>query len=350
MGQLKKLPLNHLRVEVKMHETGFRAEIEKASRESGLLGWPLFVVLYLSENSLDEIQKFISLCMELNLKVRYLLPVGRNHLPNKDFTILSEQVRNKLPGTLVGTGVNAYFAELNRIRPVVEKADFVSFTICPQVHAFDNSSLVENLEAQAEVIASAKKIFPDKPIFVSPVSLKQRFNVVATSEEPILVSGVLPPSVDVRQLSVFAASWTLGSLKFLSQANAALISYFETVGWKGFIQGEKPSEIRKLFPSEINQLFPVYGALKEVSGYSHIVHSFSSHPLQFDGLVIRSEQEIKLFLFNFSVEEISVRVNLEINQSNVKSLHYNVIPEIVGGKVKLRGWDLVVFRFPMMSI
>jgi hypothetical protein len=212
------------------------------------------------------------------------------------------------PETFIGTGVNAYFAELNRSRPSVEKADFVSFTICPQVHAFDNASLVENLEAQAYVIDSARKLFPGKPIFISSVSFKQRFNVVATSTESETVTGQLPSSVDPRQGSDFAAAWTLGSLKFIAQAGAQLITYYETVGWKGLIQGEQSPELQYLFPAGANEVFPVYESLQKLSGYSELARSHSSHPLIFDGLVLHSKEKLKCILFNFTAEDIEIHL------------------------------------------
>jgi hypothetical protein len=305
---LKALPLKHLRVEIKMYQSDFGDQMGKASLESQLLEWPLFVVLYLSKNHLEEYQTFSSLCQGLKLKVNYLLVVGENHLPHAAFDELATLMRIDFPETLIGTGVNAYFAELNRALPYIEKADFVSFTICPQVHAFDNASLVENLEAQAWVVDSAKKLSPGKPIFISPVSLKQRFNVVATSLETGKHDSQLPASVDVRQRTFFAAAWTLGSLKFIAQAGAQLITYYETVGWKGLIQGEQSPELQDLFPAQVNEVFPVYKALQKLSGYSELAQSVSSHPLIFDGLVLCSEEKMKFILFNFTAEDIEIHL------------------------------------------
>jgi hypothetical protein len=234
--------------------------------------------------------------------------VGENHLPHAAFDELATLMRIDFPETLIGTGVNAYFAELNRALPYIEKADFVSFTICPQVHAFDNASLVENLEAQAWVVDSAKKLSPGKPIFISPVSLKQRFNVVATSLETGKHDSQLPASVDVRQRTFFAAAWTLGSLKFIAQAGAQLITYYETVGWKGLIQGEQSPELQYLFPAGANEVFPVYESLQKLSGYSELARSHSSHPLIFDGLVLHSKEKLKCILFNFTAEDIEIHL------------------------------------------
>lgn len=326
---LKELPLTHLRVEVNMTKPDCIQNLEKAHRESTLLGWSLFVVLYLSDNYTPEYQTFISACQAAGINPEWILPVGQNHLPFTGFNELVPKLRTDFPQAMIGTGVNAYFAELNRSRPSIEKADFVSFTICPQVHAFDNASLVENLQAQAEVIHSAKRLFPGKPVYVSPVSLRQRFNVVATSDELLPLPDQLPSSVDQRQRLTFAAQWTLGSLKYLSQSGADLVTYYETVGWKGWMQGEQQPENKKLFPAQANEIFPVYEALKMLSGYSRIVPSVSSHPLLFDGLILSSEEKLKIILFNFSAEDIEIRLN-------GAALPGSTLPDASKGIVKIK--------------
>ena len=47
----------------------------------------------------------------------------------------------------------SYFTELNRKRPPAELFDFVCHTICPLVHAGDDLSLTEGLEALPYIFA-----------------------------------------------------------------------------------------------------------------------------------------------------------------------------------------------------
>ena len=114
----------------------------------------------------------------------------------------------------MGAGTNHFFTELNRERPPVDDIDFAVFSINPQVHAFDNLSLIETLPLQADNISSARHFCNDKPIVVSPVTLKMRFNPNATGAPPPVPEGELPSQVDARQMSLFGACWTLGSLKY----------------------------------------------------------------------------------------------------------------------------------------
>ena len=54
--------------------------------------------------------------------------------------------------------------------------DLVCYSINPQVHAFDNLSLIETLSAQPETVKSARQFSNNKFIAVSPITLKMRFN------------------------------------------------------------------------------------------------------------------------------------------------------------------------------
>ena len=116
--------------------------------------------------------------------------------------------RRYLSGAKIGAGTNAYFTDLNRGRPPVDALDLVCYSINPQVHAFDNSSLKETLEAQAVTVKSTRLFTDGLPIAVTPVTLLARFNPNATGPEPEPAPGGLPTQVDIRQMSLFGAGWT----------------------------------------------------------------------------------------------------------------------------------------------
>src|SRR4030095_8796661 len=101
-----------------------------------------------------------------------------------------------------GGGTNAYFTELNRGRPSPEGLDFAAYSINPQVHAFDNASLVENLEAQAGTVESARQFLGSLPLAVGPVTLRPRFNPNATGATAAPPPGALSFEVDERQVRV----------------------------------------------------------------------------------------------------------------------------------------------------
>lgn len=312
---LKQFAFSHLRSEIQLFKTEWKTKLEKCIAESNLLELPLFLVIYFSDDFIAELENLKKSVKSVPVNVKYILIVGKNHLPNDDlFEKVYPEIKAIFPTAKNGAGVNAYFAELNRSRPQPANTEFISFAVCPQVHAFDDGSLIENLEAQQFVVESAKNLFPEKPVFVSPVTLKQRFNVVATSEETGLQPGELPSQVDVRQNSVFAAQWLLGSLKYLTQSGTDLVTYFETVGWRGFIQGDFKSPVPEKFNSKKGDIFPVFYLLNEIAGINEVIYTESTSPLEVDGIVIAGKnlngQPVKkLILANFSNQPKKVKVS-----------------------------------------
>lgn len=63
------------------------------------------------------------------------------------FTDIYRAARSAFPGLPGGGGVHAYFPELNRARPPMEGCDYVSFCTSPIVHAADERSIAQSLEA-----------------------------------------------------------------------------------------------------------------------------------------------------------------------------------------------------------
>ncbi|MEO6786783.1 MAG: hypothetical protein ABI318_11675 [Chthoniobacteraceae bacterium] len=170
-------------------------------------------------------------------------------------------------GAPVGAGSDCNFCELNREHALgnfaLDGADFLFWSINPQVHAFDDLSVMETIEAQAHTIRTARVIAGGHPLVISPITLRQRFNPVATGLAAPTPPGELPPQVDSRQPTEFAAEWTRTSLHALAEAGVASATYFETAGWRGGMQRESASPLLGKFRSQPAQVFPVYRALRD---------------------------------------------------------------------------------------
>jgi D-apionolactonase len=125
-------------------------------------------------------------------------------------------------------GTSANFNELNRNRECVSAADGVAYSLNPQVHAFDDLSLMENIAGQPEAL-STLRTFASIPVAVSPIALR------ASSY-----------SADPRQSTQFAAAWTLASIAALARAGADSLTYFETTGARGIVD-ERPYPVHDVF-------------------------------------------------------------------------------------------------------
>ena len=198
---------------------------------------------------------------------------------------------------------------MNRNRPGPGLADFLVYSINPQVHAFDPLSMIENLEGQAYTVRTARSFEGNMPVCISPVTLKPRFNAVATSrEEDAGPACALPERFDPRQASLFCAGWTLGSLKYLAESGVQSITYYETHGRGGVIHGRQEPASPDLFPAGKGDLYPVYFLWKELLKYRDfkLLASRSSHPLRFTSLVLVYEAERMLVLANHTDRKLGL--------------------------------------------
>ncbi len=169
----------------------------------------------------------------------------------------------------VGGGTDAYFAELNR-GPRPEGFDVVAWSVNPQVHGGDDLTLIENLEAQAWTVESARELAPGAALAVTPVTLRPRFNPNATS-------AAAPPPPDPRIRTPFGAAWAVASYKYLAEAGASSVTY-----------GDLPPR------------------LPDLRG-ARVVPCRSSDPLRVVGLAAEKEGRRRLWALSLSPEPLEIR-------------------------------------------
>ncbi|MES2798001.1 MAG: hypothetical protein V4683_18685, partial [Bacteroidota bacterium] len=129
----------------------------------------------------------------------------------------------------------------------VKEADFVSFSFHPQVHAFDDTTLLENTETVEYLVESAKALY-HLPVHISAITLKARSNPYASESSARTIS--IENQRDSRQKTDFLATWTDSLFEYLAIAGVSAISCFQTVGDLG-IMDEKGNE------------FPIYESLRK---------------------------------------------------------------------------------------
>ena len=123
--------------------------------------------------------------------------------------------------------------------------------------------------------------------------------------------GHLPSQVDPRQMSLFGAGWTLGSLKYVCESGVRSVTYFETSGWRGVQETSAGSSEPKLFPSKPNSVFPLYHILAYWGGMKsgEIVPSVSRDPLCVEGAILRQGHWVRFLMANLTAQEQTVRVS-----------------------------------------
>jgi D-apionolactonase len=302
---LRALHLNHLRVELTLADPAYPARLREGMEQSAGLGIPLELALRVTTGAgKEEISAFRKVIDDLRPRVcGWLISPGSEPYsggnPSGEIARAAWQILKSYdPAIPLAVGTNTDFIFLKRTTLPLEWMDQVCITLNPQAHAFDNQSLVETLEAQPMLIDSARRFAQGLPVVVSPVTLKPRYNPYANGPARTLLPGELPPQVDPRQISLFGAGWTLGSLRAMAAGGAARVTYYETTGWRGVMETEEGSPAG--FPSIPGCVFPMYFVFALYGEYAggEAALLTSSDSLRISGLALRKNGKICILLAN----------------------------------------------------
>jgi hypothetical protein len=169
--------------------------------------------------------------------------------------------REAFPGKPVGGGMFSYFTELNRKRPPAELLDFVTHTSCPIVHASDDVTAMENLEALPHIIKSVRAFAGGKPYRTGPSAIGARDNPYGAAATPNPENGRLSLArMDPRQRGLFAAAWNLGYIAHMARGAVDAVTLSAPVGEFG-VAFAKTDYAQPWF-DQAGGVYPVFHVLK----------------------------------------------------------------------------------------
>jgi D-apionolactonase len=245
---LTELNLSHYRIEVFAAQPDWKSKFIIDANNAQLISAPLEIALHLPadfENLLNDFIRFVS---NQNIPTKRIILFSASELVTHQRLINhAPKIKQLLPGMAVGGGTDYNFTELNRNRFDATPLDFVTFAIHPQEHAFDDLSLMETLEAQRDVVLSARHLYPNKLILISPLTLRKRYNPY--TKNPTVQVLTNDQKSDSRQTTPFAAHWAEKSIQQLSQAGVCSITLFQSVGQQGIL-------------TAAGELYPVYEIIR----------------------------------------------------------------------------------------
>lgn len=310
---LSQLRPAHLKAELHFRDAQWGAELDRAIRAADQVGTSLELAVFLGgdiEAELDLLRQRLVGVPLARLLVFHEAEAAVASTSSRWVELVRKRLRSTSPDLVIGGGTNGNFAELNRARPDIEHMDAVSYTINPQVHASDERSLIEALSGQKDTVLTARSFCGTLPICVSSVTLKPPFNQAATEEELPPAPNELPASVDPRQMSLFTAAWTVGSIRALTMGGAASATYYETTGWRGLIETDRGSPLPDRFRSCPGMVFPVYYVFADLADAmnAEAVALAPSDPLCVIGLALWNEERWRMLVSNLtpSVQEVTV--------------------------------------------
>jgi len=314
LARLRDLRAGHLRVDIRTSDPGWREPATNVARLAANIGVPLEAALLVPPGAADEAARSV-----LDWARAERPPIARWIILHDDMSTTSAATFSTARRALssyaddapFGLGTDCYFAELNRGRPDATDADFVSYSMNPQVHAFDDASLMETLEAQAVTVDSARGFAGSAAVVVSPVTLRPRFNPNATGEPVEPEPGGLPFEVDPRQMSLFAAAWTLGSVARLASAGVQSATYFEPTGMRGVMDASASAGVPADFARVCGGVYPVYHALRDVCAFAgdHVLRADVSDPLAIVALALGRAARGTVWIANLTPVTCEVRID-----------------------------------------
>ncbi len=159
---------------------------------------------------------------------------------------------------LVG-GTPAYFTEFNRKRPDPALWQGLRFATAPVVHAADDASVMETLQALPHILASASALSDGVGLSVGPTGIGARINPYGPGPNlnpPAKRMGMA--ARDPRQRGLFAAAWTVGYLVRIAPFAPRQFGFGAATGPFGLIS--TPQDYRRAMWDEMpdGALYPLY--------------------------------------------------------------------------------------------
>ncbi len=127
----------------------------------------------------------------------------------------------------------------------MELLDFVSHCTCPIVHAADDLSVMQSLEALPHIARSARAIIgKEKAYWIGPSTIGMRHNPYGARvmENPANCR-VAMTDRDPRQTSLFAAAWMIGFVAGTAEAALQTLTVGSLTGRLGLSSAEVPGQL-----------------------------------------------------------------------------------------------------------
>jgi hypothetical protein len=160
------------------------------------------------------------------------LPVGafllfRHDTRRSDPALLGrarETLGRAVPEARLGGGAAGPFVEVNRHREAAQGVDLLAFELCPQHHARDEATILDNLESLPDVARTAAALAPGVELRLSLARLGPR-------GEP----------VDPRLAGPLGGDWVRGLLASAEEAGFSALTLAEAFGPGGILSFDTPA-------------------------------------------------------------------------------------------------------------
>ena len=250
----------------------------------------------------------IAVCPVGDLKS--VLPGGARP-PAPPLEALYAAARDAFPGVKLGGGMFSFFTELNRKRPPTQRLDFVMNTTCPIVHAADDRSVMETLEALPFQVSTARTYLGRCAHRVGPSAIGCRDNPHGATFTPNPDNlRVCLAKMDPRMRGLFGAAWTLGYIATFARTGIDALTIGAPTGPLGIIHRRADHAqpyYDELAAPAVYPLFHVISGITRGAG-AKLVDAASSDSQKVQCLAYRAKDGTTLWMANLTAETQKVRI------------------------------------------
>ena len=342
---LGALSAAHVRVELHL-DRDWRDALAAAQETAAAIGSRLEVSLHLLEEHAAELPAVaaalaggpaVARVLVINADSRMATPAETTRPGLMD--AVRDALGEALPDAAFVGGTQFYFTEINRTHPEHRDWDGLCYSMTPQIHAFTDLDVVENLDAQAETVRSAHALAGDKPVVISPITMRRRVNFHAAGDPPPDAPGELPDSVDVRQSALLGAAWTAGSIKYLAEAGASSVTYLRADGLARSARARRRLRAVRGVPVGRGRSVPLYHPLADATEWegADVLACESSDLLAAAGLAVRTDDgATRLLVVNLAPVEQAVAVAPVEGAQALRRLNESTAAEAAADPVAFR--------------
>ena len=223
--------------------------------------------------------------------------------------------RQAFPGVSLGGGMATYFTELNRKRPPAALLDYVTHCTCPNVHAADDRSVMETMEALPYQILSTRGFMGEQIEYrIGPSQLGCRENPYGNATAPNPDNGrVCLGRIDPRQRGLFNAAWTLSYISAFAYGGISAIALGAPTGPFGHIYRKTEFTQPGFDELTVPAVYPAFHVLAGLgrSAGSQLLSVTPSRDDRLSALALREGKATTLWIANRTAAEVPVAVALE---------------------------------------
>lgn len=343
INYLNALNLNHCRYDLFLDGPSIISDLQIIAQRCSLFNSPIELALHCINPRTEMVEILMKTLIISGIRIYRFCIYDNNKVTSQEtLAVVVPALKSHFPSSIIASGTDFYFVELNRNHPPLYLVDQVCYSANPQVHTFDPVSIMENLQGIEETLKHARTFSGEIPPIISPLTLRPRKNL----KNPLKDGGI-----DVRQQGLFCSSWTAGVIMHAASAGAPSITLYDIFGEGGIIQIDGSV----VYPAYIVLLW-----LSEFAGKPVILCPCKSSFIQ--GMIIHSATGGIMLIANYSEEIRSVIIEGLPDEFSSKVLDQFSFIAAVSNPIawnsirpeyhfcKDKCWETVLFPFAVLKL